>query len=442
MIEKRKSYLFRLITIVALTLVCITPRWDADSRQAVGAGLKPNLDPPDEILVKLRGVPDENSTRHLFAQRDLGVIKHIPRINVWVMASLDPHHEESAAALARHLEQSNDVLWAEPNGQVHATGTITPNDNFYAAQQWNLRQIRLPEAWYFGTGDATIIAVLDTGIDLDHPDLAAKMWTNPGEVPDNGVDDDGNGYVDDVHGWNFVAGSTLLVELPHGTHVAGIAGAHTNNGIGVAGVNWQSPIMPLQVLRSTNTGTFDDLAEAIVYAADNGARVLNLSLGGDNSSQTVDAAIAYARSQDCLLVASVGNDDAQPYPVLYPANSPKVMAVAATTDSDAPASFSNRGPEVDVAAPGADVFSTSAYGQYAQMSGTSQAVPHVSGLAALVLSLQPTLTADQVTHVITSTAHDVHTPGWDQRTGWGRIDALATILAFESYRMYLPLVGR
>ncbi len=118
------------------------------------------------------------------------------------------------------------------------------------------------------------------------------------------------------------------------------------------------------------------------------------------------------------------------------------MAIAATTDSDAPASFSNRGPEIDVAAPGVDVYSTSVYGQYAQMSGTSQAAPHVSGLAALIWSLQPTMTAVQVTHVITSTAHDVYTSGWDQRTGWGRIDAQAAILAFESYRVYLPLVGR
>lgn len=394
-------------------------------------------DQPSGILVKLKNRLAPGSAEGLFAQHNLKVVKRLPHIDVWLVAS----SEMSAPALMRRLERSSDVLWAEPNGRVSASGII-PNDNFYQAQQWNLRLIGLPEAWAFTTGDARPIAVIDTGIDLDHSDLGAKIWANPGEVPDNGLDDDDNGYVDDVGGWNFITGSTLMIEEPHGTHVAGIAGAHTDNDVGVAGVSWQSTIMPLQVLRG-DSGTYADVAEAVVYAADNGARILNLSLGGEEPSGTIELATAYARDRDCLVVAAVGNNIHQPTPVEYPAALPGVLAVAATTDSDAPWGYSNRGPEVDVAAPGVDIFSTSSYGRYAEMSGTSMATPHVSGLAALIWALQPTLTADQVAHVITTTAHDVYTSGWDPRTGWGRIDAYTAILAARpDGTTYLPVISR
>jgi subtilisin family serine protease len=434
MLRKRYALLCLAIAVGLATLLCIG--WQQVTESPLSSG---DEHPSSEILVRLHSAPDEHAARQFFARRDLGVVKHIPRIDVWVVTGLEP--TEPAAALAHRLEQSADVAWAEPNGQIYAVGVINPNDNFYLAQQWNLQLIRLPETWAFTTGDTAPVAVLDTGIDLDHPDLAAKLWVNADEIPNNGQDDDENGYVDDVHGWNFVTGSSLLIEEPHGTHVAGIIGAHTDNEIGVAGVSWQSTLMSLQVLRN-KVGYFDDLAEAIVYAADNGARVLNLSLGGDESSSTVDAAISYAHDQGCLLVAVAGNNSVQPHPVLYPASAPGVLAVAATTDSDVPWSSGNRGSEVDLAAPGVSIYSTSSDGQYASMTGTSMAAPHVSGLAALIWSVQPELTADQVAHVITRTARDVYTPGWDPRTGWGRIDALVAILEFESYHLYLPLVGR
>lgn len=377
-----------------------------------------------ELLIKLRGELDESGARSFFAQHDLNVIKRIPRIDVWLVASA----ETPTAASVYYLEQSSDVLWAEPNGRVHASG-ITPNDTFYQAQQWNLRLVGLPEAWVFTTGSADPIAVIDSGVDLYHPDLAAKIWTNVDEIPDNGADDDGNGYVDDVHGWNFVHGDAVPQDdYSHGSHVAGIAAAHTNNAVGIAGVAWQALMMPLKVLDSRGDGTWADVAEAIIYAAGNGARILNLSLGGEESSQTIEEAVSYARSQGCLIVAAAGNNKFQPAPVEYPAALPEVLAVAATTDNDSPWSYSNRGPEVDVTAPGVDIFSANRSGSYYFNSGTSMATPHVSGLAALLWSLQPALTVDQVTHVITSTAHDVYTPGWDQRTGWGRIDAQASIL--------------
>ena len=377
-----------------------------------------------ELLVRLRGELDESSARNFFARYGLNVIKRIPRIDIWLVTG----SEMPSSVFGHRLGQDSDVLWFEPNGRVHTSGII-PDDNFYQAQQWNLRLIGLPEAWVFTTGSADPIAVIDTGVDLDHPDLAAKIWINAGEIPANGQDDDGNGYVDDVHGWDFVHGDAVPQDdNSHGSHVAGIVAAHTDNAIGIAGVAWQSSIMPLKALNSHGDGTWADVAEAIIYAADNGAHILNLSLGGEESSQTIEDAVSYAHSQGCLLMAAAGNNEFQPAPVEYPAALPGVLAVAATMEDDTPWSYSNRGPEIDVAAPGVDIFSANRSGSYYLNSGTSMAVPHVSGLAALIWSLQPTLTADQVAHAITSTARDVYTPGWDQRTGWGRIDAQAAIL--------------
>jgi hypothetical protein len=186
--------------------------------------------------------------------------------------------------------------------------------------------------------------------------------------------------------------------------------------------------MPLKALDNHGDGTWADVAEAIIYAADNGARVLNLSLGGTEFSETLQAAVSYAQSRGCLLVAAAGNSNSQPAPVEYPAALLGVLAVAATTEDDEPAYFSNRGPEVDVAAPGVNIYSANKSGSYYFSSGTSPAAAHVSGVAALVWSLRPGWTADQVAGAITSTAHDVYLPGPDQRSGSGRVDARATIL--------------
>lgn len=410
---------FRLGLIWALALLVGVEGW------AINTSADPKPPPrPTTLLVRVRDGMVKESIQCLFASFGLRSRRQIPRIGVWEVQGPTKITEGLLATLAGHP----DVIWAEPNGWVHAVG-ITPDDNLYQAQQWNLRWIGLPEAWVFTTGDGDPIAVIDTGVDLDHPDLAAKIWTNADEIPDNDEDDDENGYVDDVHGWDFAYDDALPQDdHSHGSHVAGIAAAHTDNAVGIAGVAWQSPAMPLKALRSDGWGTWADVAEAIIYAADNSARILNLSLGEKESSRTIEDAVLYARSQGCLIAAAAGNSGSQPASVLYPAALPGVMAVAATTHNDTPWVYSNRGPEVDVAAPGVDILSASSSGSYYLSSGTSMATPHVSGLAALVWSLQPELTADQVTHVITSTAEDVYTSGWDQRTGWGRIDGKAAIL--------------
>jgi subtilisin family serine protease len=438
MLKKTKiqSQHLSLAAMIILLLVLCSGVWRSQKVAAMTRTLEPDVDSSSEILIKFGTQVDAQHIQRSLASSGLAVTKRIPRINVWLATG----HETSAASLARQISQRDDVLWAEPNGLVHASGEIIPDDNFYQAQQWNLRQIGLPAAWAFTTGITIPIAIIDTGIDLNHADLAAKIWTNTDEIPHNAIDDDSNGYVDDIWGWNFINDSTLMLEAHHGTHIAGIAGAQTNNAIGVAGVSWQASLMSLQALRSNGDGSWADVAEAIIYAADNGARILNLSFGGAEPSQTIQDAVTYAREQGCLLVASSGNSNFQPTPVEYPAAFPGVLAVAATTASDGPATFSNRGPEVDIAAPGTEIFSTGGGNRYMAMSGTSMAAPHVSGLAALVWSVEPTLTADQVANVITSTAHDVYTSGWDQYTGWGRIDAHAAILMFESYPLYLPVI--
>ena len=386
---------------------------------------------PSTFLVRVRQDLSREELEARLAPRRLLIVGQIPQIGIWIVEDTRPGWTEPPLAT---LAREPSVLWAEPNGQVHVAG-ITPNDNYYQAQQWNLRLIGLPEAWVFTGGSAGPIAVIDTGVDLDHPDLAGKLWTNGGEIAGNDLDDDGNGYTDDVHGWDFVSSDgSPDDDHGHGSHVAGIAAAQTDNGAGVAGVAWESPIMPLRVLNRNGEGGWGDVLTAMVYAADNGASVLNLSLGqepGDPQNpvpvQAVQATISYVQAAGCLVVAAAGNNDNQPAPVMYPAASPGVVAVAATTQSDGAWDRSNRGPEVDVAAPGVSIFSTTKNGGYTWLSGTSMATPHVSGLAALLWSLDPGLTADQVTHVITSTARDVHTPGWDERTGWGRIDAQAAV---------------
>jgi thermitase len=329
---------------------------------------------------------------------------------------------------------------------LRPSDVITPDDPGWI-NQWGPAKIEAPAAWGVVTGTPdVVIAVLDTGVYLDHEDLASKLWTNPGEIPGNWVDDDGNGQVDDIHGWHFFhswSGSTYFPaedsdvrdDNGHGTHVAGIAAAAANNGAGIAGLAWGARIMPVKVLNQYGDGFYSDLAAGIIYAADNGARVINMSLGGAESSQMLCAAVDYARRHGAVVVSATGNDGA-PW-VRYPAACPSALAVAATDSDDQQTSFSNYGSQVALAAPGTDIYSTWCHqniylklcdgNYYLTKSGTSMATPHVSGVAALIWSRWPALTADAVAMQITRTAVDVASPGWDEYTGWGRLNAAAAV---------------
>ena len=260
-------------------------------------------------------------------------------------------------------------------------------------------------AWDVFTGNQNIVVgVIDTGLDYNHPDLAANAWVNPGEIAGNGIDDDGNGYIDDIHGWDFVNGdSDPMDDNGHGTHCAGTIGAAGNNGTGVVGVNWQVRIMGLKFLNASGSGSTAAAIEAIEYATDMAirypgeVRLTSNSWGGGGFSQALEDAIAAAGAADMLFIAAAGNsgsnNDVSPH---YPSNYDldNIIAVAATDHDDELAGFSSYGATtVDLAAPGVDILSTIPGGGYGLSSGTSMATPHVSGVTALTFGRFPAISA-------------------------------------------------
>ncbi len=306
------------------------------------------------------------------------------------------------AALAR-LRSMPEVEYAEPNYIL--TVALLPDDPLFP-EQFALKNtgqeegtpgadISAERAWSLSTGsDSVVVAVIDTGIDYTHPDLAANIYVNPNEIPGNGVDDDANGFVDDVHGWNFVADNNdPLDDQFHGTHCAGIIGAVGNNGLGIAGVNWHVRLMPIKFLSAAGSGPTSDAIQSIEYATLMGVDVMSNSWGGGEYSQALADAIAAAGERNILFVVAAGNNssnnDVDPF---YPAaiDLPNVIAVAATDRHDLLATFSNYGPHsVHLGAPGVSILSTLPNGKYGTLSGTSMACPHVAGAAALVRSYAP-----------------------------------------------------
>ena len=292
------------------------------------------------------------------------------------------------------------------------------------------------------------IAIIDTGVDLTHPDLASKIWTNPGEMgggkETNGIDDDGDGYVDDWRGWNFVSQSNNPQDdHGHGTHVAGIAAAIGNNGVGIAGIAWGAPIMALKILDSTGNGSDSDLASAMIYAVDHGAQIINLSLGSSSPSAAIATVVNYAYAHNVTVVAAAGNQGQ--LGVLYPAADPQAIAVASVDATNNRSWFSNYGPQIALAAPGSDIYSTCLGGGYCTKSGTSMATPHVAGLAALLASQPKFNTPFKIRLALQTTALDLGTSGWDQYYGYGLVQAYNALRyeppAFD-FRLYLPILER
>ena len=292
------------------------------------------------------------------------------------------------------------VLTTGAGPDVHADRV--PNDPS-APSQYALAAIQAPAAWDVAVGTGkTVVAVIDSGLDLTHPDLGANLWTNPGEVAGNGLDDDGNGFVDDVHGYDF--GRDLpdpTDDFGHGTHVAGILGAAGDNKLGVVGVDWHATIMPLRFLDARGDGYTGDAARALNYAVANGAKVVNCSWGGAAPSPALAAAVARARAAGVVVVAAAGNGSrdlatASNYPASYAAAFDNVVSVAATDYQDRLAGFSNYGATVTLAAPGDGILSTLPRGQSGTKSGTSMATAFVSGALALLWDTHPEWTAAQV----------------------------------------------
>lgn len=300
----------------------------------------------------------------------------------------------------REVQTVSGVGKVELNDSVQALDTI-PNDPSFGSQ-YALTAIRAPQGWDLSTGSSAVtIAVLDSGVDLGHVDLAGKV----------------------VSGYDFVNNDDVPQDdFGHGTHVAGIAAASGNNGAGIAGVSWGARIMPVKVLNSSGSGSFTTVAAGIVWATDQGAQIINLSLGTHSFSFVLQNAVEYAYNHGVLLVAASGNSGSTP--VYCPACYPQVMAVGATNSSNQIASFSTYGSEVDIAAPGQSIFSL-APGGYTTKSGTSMAAPHISGLAAILYSYVGNAAA--VRTAMQATALDVGPAGWDLYSGAGLIQMDAAI---------------
>ncbi len=372
--------------------------------------------------------------------------------------------------MARDYAEDPDVEYASPDEIAHVQAAT--NDPYLATSGswgqtygdlWGLQKIGALAAWDLATGSGVVVAVVDTGLDHAHPDIAANVWVNAAEAAGSpGVDDDANGYVDDVRGWDFAYGDADPMDGDgHGTHVSGTIAAVGDNGVGVVGVAHQAEIMPVKGLDNSGYGPLSALASAIAYAASNGADVVSNSWGcaGCTGESVVTDAIAAARGLGCVVTFAAGNrsDDVAGF---FPANIESVLTVASSGADDSRSWFSNRGYLIDVAAPGGgpdasspdaafrNILSLRAAGtgdaslvvgtSYLRQAGTSMAAPHVSGVAALLLSRNPALTVAQVESIIRHTAADevgdpaLDVPGYDIHYGWGRLDAARAVAAAMS----------
>jgi len=351
-----------------------------------------------QILVKFK--PGTSLPEVAQIHRQLGgqVKETIPGIGVQVVTVPKGQEKEKVKAYSANAK----VAYAEPDFAAQALGS--PDDPGFV-NQWGMITVQATQAWDVTTGSPSInIAILDTGVDLDHPDLADKIVDNKNFSSSN--------TTDDVYG--------------HGTHVAGIAAAITNNGIGVAGLGYAATIMNVKVLGDTGSGTYSSVASGIIWAADNGADVINLSLGGTSESQTLQDAVNYAWSRGVVVVAAAGNNGKSD--LFYPAGYANCIAVAATDANGEKPLWSNYGDWVDVAAPGREIYSTFKDGSYGYKSGTSMAAPHVSGLAALVFTTVSDTNGDgklndEVRSRIEATCDDIGVSG----IGYGRINAARAV---------------
>ena len=346
---------------------------------------------PDGVIVRFRaGIEAADRA----AARDAAGTDFERALPLSGLQLVEPEPGVTTREAAERLERSGEVLYAEPD--VLRSASVTPNDRLFRAQ-WGLQMAGFPGAWDFTTGSlATSVGVLDSGVDFTHADLAPNMWRNPGESGDgreaNGLDDDGNGLVDDWRGWDWVDDDNVPADANgHGTHVAGTIGARGNDLRGVAGAAWRARLVPLRVLDANGSGRVSDIIAAYVYSARAGIPIVNASMAGPDFSQAELDTLRAAPNM--LVVVAAGNDSADndltgSYPCNHPA--PNVICVAASDQDDALAGMSNYGRlSVDLAAPGRRILSTLPNGEWGLMSGTSMAAPHVAGTAALITSLYP-----------------------------------------------------
>ncbi|MCC7441446.1 MAG: S8 family serine peptidase [Bdellovibrionales bacterium] len=360
---------------------------------------------PDEIaatiLVRAAAGATLDETSGALARKQFKILHRYSAIG-WVEARREDGASPSDAELEELLKEPS-VAFVERDQVVRAVAS--PNDTRWPEQE-GMRRLGAERAWDVTQGSpAVVVAVSDTGVALDHPDLRAQLWANPGELPGNGMDDDGNGLVDDVHGWDYSAGDADPSDVQgHGTHVAGIIGAEGDNAEGITGLNWRVRLMAVRFLGDDGSGSTADGVKTVLYAAEQGARVLNMSWGGSGHSRALADALDHAHARGMLAVAAAGNDttdtDYKPhYPSSY--ESPTLLSVASSAENGTLSGFSNFGKlSVDLAAPGSSILSTFLAGGYKRLSGTSMAAPMVSGVAALALAADPLLTVTELRNLL------------------------------------------
>ncbi len=310
-------------------------------------------------------------------------------------------NEAQVAAVMERLRQTGLFTVVEQDAWARSSGT--PNDP-NVGSQWHLNAVQAPDAWNTTTGGSGLIAIIDSGIDPNHPEFAGRL----------------------AQGWSYLTGTSDTHDvLGHGTWVAGTAAATGNNSIGVAGMVWKNPILPIVVLDSTDYATYSNIASGIMYAADRGARIINISIGGTQSSSTMQSAVDYAWNKGSVVFACAGNaSSSEPY---YPASCNRVVSVSATDSNRAMASFSSFGSTIDISAPGANILSTSNGGGYQYVAGTSFSSPITAAVGALVLSVNPSLSADALVKILTDSADDLGTPGYDIYFGAGQVNAAKAV---------------
>lgn len=400
----------RMLTPFLLGLLALAETFlvGAGSGSTSQAGYRPQVQ--GEVMVKFEPGVNQTEIDRLNAAHGATIIDSIPRVGVLRLRTSSGLGEEQLAAAYR---RSPHVEFAELNHFFQTTDT-TPNDPWFPNWQKPLQRIHAPAAWDITTGSAgVIIAIVDSGADYAHPDLAAQL----------------------LPGYDFVNGdSSPSDDNGHGTHVAGVAAAITNNGEGVAGTCWSCRLLPLKAFDQQGIGSSSAIAPAIIYAADQGAKVINMSFSGPDS-RTVKSAIDYAFNKGLVLVGAAGNSGGS---VEYPAAYSNVLAVSALDADNIIAAWSNRGPEIDLAAPGTGVVSTSLFVarscgcKYAFMSGTSVAAPFVSGSAALVAAQAPTLSPSAAMDILKKGTDDLGSPGTDPLYGAGMVNPYGALTALGS----------
>lgn len=448
----------------------------------------------NQIIIKLKNI-DLNESSISFSNKKFG-IQSLDNLNlIQDIQKIEPigdfkitktfvlifNENKNIEELCSDYLKIEIIDFAEPNFIANGSGVqelptlaTVPNDTFFN-RQWGLfnngtltgvgtitsdADVDMELAWDIQTGDPNmIIAVPDSGLRLTHPDIAARLWVNTLEIAGNGIDDDSNGFIDDINGWDWVnSDNNPTDDHGHGTNVCGIIGAIPNNNNLFSGVNWNSKIMPLKVLNSSNSGSYAGMANSIYYAVNKGAKIISMSIGGSGISATLDNAVSYANTNNVVFVACMmnNNNNVINYPAGYSTTYSNVIAVGSTNPNDqrtapffwSPTSGSSYGNHINVVAPGNYTYglsSTSDTNGGSYWGGTSQSTPLVAGIASLILAQNPTLTPTQIRTILQTTAEDQKglatedTAGFDVYHGWGRVnanEALQQVLSSSEFQQF------